>query len=187
MGCGFLHPFICSDSFWVPIMRQAWRCVLGMKRWAGQVFYPRKLVCMSQTLYVFIISIFLILFWMLSFLSAFFLSCRCSEPHKRCSFIFLFVCFSFGCILKNEVLLGWGNLTVSLTFVCVMVTYLIPEQGVRDCGVVFFFFEIFIYFWLCCAVSSAGEWGLLLVAVHRLLAAVPFLLLQNMGSRAQDQ
>ena len=53
------------------------------------------------------------------------------------------------------------------------------------CG--FFFLEIFIYFWLCCAVSSAGEWGLLLVAVHRLLAAVPFLLLQNMGSRAQDQ
>ena len=101
---------------------------------------------------------------MLSFLSAFFLSCRCSEPHKRCSFIFLLVCFSSGCILKNEVLLGWGNLTVSLTFVCVMVTYLTPEQGVRDCGVWFFlllFFEIFIDFWLCCAVSSAGEWGLL--------------------------
>ena len=37
---------------------------------------------------------------------------------------------------------------------------------------------------LCGLFSSCGEWGLLFIAVHRLLIAVASLL-QNMGSRAR--
>ena len=98
---------------------------------------------------------------MLSFLSAFFLSCRCNEPHKRCSFIFLLVCFPFGCILKREVLLGRGDLTVSLTFVLCHGHIFDSRAGSQGLWCVLVVFFLFIYSWLCWAFSSAGERGLL--------------------------
>lgn len=52
MWCSFFHSFIYSDRFWAPVMSQAQCFVLGIKRWVGQIFYPRKRIYLSETLHL---------------------------------------------------------------------------------------------------------------------------------------